>query len=85
MPFPRANEWHVIVRLTRSLRIPDCKHGRIFSCFERVHVFGEAVSQGEMVEQIIEEYSSEIDGGWCLMWRMVSKKEADKVVKRYSE
>jgi hypothetical protein len=74
------NCFFVVIRMTRSIKIDDSKD-RIYSSFERIERFDESVSQREMLETILEWYASELDCGWCMVWRIVSEREAKKLIK----
>lgn len=71
--------FYVLIRMTRSIKIKKT-NDVIFSSFERLEEFDESVSHGEMLERLMDWHSSELDHGWCIMWRIVSERDANKFI-----
>jgi hypothetical protein len=69
--------FYVLIRMTRSIKIKKTKDV-IFSSFERVEEFDESVSHGEMLERVMDWHASELDHGWCMMWKIISERDAKK-------
>lgn len=75
----QSNTFFVVIRLSRSIKLDDSKDV-IYSSFERIEQFDESVSHGKMLETIMDWHANELDNNWCMMWRIITEREAKKLM-----